>query len=62
MHDRTENRCSLYKMTLRLLFDVTRCNALRQRRERVVIGREIQIPAEFMLGTWDEVSFDFVTQ
>lgn len=49
-------------MTLRLLFDVTRCNALRQRWECVVIGREIQIPAEFMLGTWDEVSFDFVTQ
>lgn len=62
MHDRTENRCSPYKMTLRLLFDVTRCNALRQYRERVIIGREIQIPAEFTLGTCDEVSFDFATQ
>lgn len=29
--------------------------------ERVIIDREIQIPAEFMLGTWNEVSFDFVT-
>lgn len=62
MHDRTENRCSLFKMVLRLLFDVTRCNVLRQHIERVVIGREIQIPAVFMLGAWDEVSFDFVTQ
>lgn len=48
-------------MTLRLLFDVARCNALRQHREHVVIGREIQIPAEFTLGARDEVSFDFVT-
>lgn len=62
MHDRTENRCSPFKMALHLLFDVTRCNTLRQHIERVVIGREIQIPAEFTLGTLEEVSFDFVTQ
>ncbi len=49
-------------MALRLLFDVTRCNALRQNIERAVIGREIQIPAEFTLGIWEEVNFDFVTR
>lgn len=49
-------------MALGFLFDVTRCNALQQHIERVVIGREIQIPAVFMLGAWDEVSFDSVTQ
>lgn len=49
-------------MALRLLFDATRCNALRQHIERAIIGREIRIPAEFTLGIWEEVNFDFVTQ